>query len=170
MKKRYSLLCLLLGVFINGQSQQLMNVLLTTDGKATYKIAAGKSVILLNDLGKIQTIDADAAGEIVFNKNLLPQQVGEMGINFNYEGWLSKIGDVSIMYDYTGRIDRVGDLVFRYNYNQQIASIGGYTINYNSNKTIDQIGQYKIYYNYSGKVFRIDQSKGLILLQINFSK
>jgi len=170
MKKQYFLLCLLLGVMTNVQSQQLINVLLSTDGKATYKVAAGKSVIILNDQGKIQTIDADASGEISFNKDLLPQQIGEMGISFNYEGWLSKIGDVTIMYDYTGRIDRIGNLVFRYNYNQQIASIGSYTITYNSNKTIDQIGQYKIYYNYSGKVFRIDQSKGLILLQLNFSK
>lgn len=170
MKKQYFLLCLLIGATFNAQSQQLMNVLLSTDGKATYKITAGKSVILLNDQGKIQTIDADASGEIIFNKNLYPQQIGEMGINFNYEGWLSKIGDVNIMYDYTGRIDRVGNLVFRYNYNQQIASIGSYTITYNSNKTIDQIGQFKIYYNYSGNVFRIDQSKGLILLQLKFSK
>jgi len=170
MKKQYFLLFLFICATMNAYSQQLMHVLLSTNGKATYKIAAGKSVILLNDQGKIQTIDADASGEIVFNKNLLPQQIGEMGLDFNYEGWLSKIGDVTIMYDYTGRIDRVGNLVFRYNYNQQIASIGGYTITYNSNKTIDQIGQYKIYYNYSGNVFRIDQSKGLILLQLNFSK
>lgn len=170
MKKQYLLFCLLIGASINVRSQQLMNVLLATNGKATYKVAAGKSVIELNDQGKIQTIDVDASGEIIFNKNILPQQIGEMGLGFNYEGWLNKIGDVLIMYDYTGRIDRVGNLVFRYNYNQQIASIGSYTINYNSNKTIDQIGQYKIYYNYSGNVFRIDQSKGLILLQLNFSK
>ncbi|OYZ02962.1 MAG: hypothetical protein B7Y37_00520 [Sphingobacteriia bacterium 28-36-52] len=170
MKKQYFLLCFLICATINAHSQQLVNVLLTTNGKATYKIAAGKSVILLSDQGKIQTIDADASGEIVFNKNLFPQQIGELGLGFNYEGWLSKIGDVTIMYDYTGRVDRVGNLVFRYNYNQQIGSIGGYTITYNSNKTIDQIGQYKIYYNYSGNVFRIDQSKGLILLQLNFSK
>lgn len=170
MKKQYLLFCLFIVVTMNAYSQQLMNMLLSTNGKATYKIVAGKSVILLNDQGKIQTIDADASGEMVFNKNLLPQQIGEMGLAFNYEGWLSKIGDVTIMYDYTGRIDRVGNLVFRYNYNQQIASIGSYTITYNSNKTIDQIGQYKIYYNYSGNVFRIDQSKGLILLQLNFTK
>ncbi|MFN3301016.1 MAG: hypothetical protein ACK41Z_12570 [Sediminibacterium sp.] len=170
MKKRYFLFCLLISVSMNMYSQQLINVLLSTNGKATYKIGAGKSTILINDQGKIQTIDADASGEIVFSKNLQPQQIGEMGLAFNYEGWLSKIGDVTLMYDYTGRIDRVGNLVFRYNYNQQIASIGGYTITYNSNKTIDQIGQYKIYYNYSGYVFRLDQSKGLILLQLNFSK
>lgn len=170
MKKEFLFFCLITCVSINVHSQQLMNVLLTTNGKAIYKVVAGKSVIQLNDQGKIQTIDADASGEIVFNKNLLPQQIGEMGLAFNYEGWLNKIGDVTIMYDYTGRIDRIGNLVFRYNYNQQIASIGSYTITYNSNKTIDQIGQYKIYYNYSSNVFRIDQSKGLILLQLNFSK
>lgn len=170
MKKYFSLLVISLSIAVVGSSQQLVNVLLTTNGKATYRIVAGKSTILLTEQGKIQTIDVDAAGEIAYNKNLQPQQVGDLGIVFNYEGWLSQIGNTYLMYDYTGRVDRVGDLVLRYNYNQQISTIGGYTIAYNSNKTIDQIGQYKIYYNYSGNVFRVDQSKGLILLQLNLSK
>jgi hypothetical protein len=170
MKKKLALFILSLCVTMIGHSQQLMNVLLTSSGKATYKIGAGKSIILLTDQGKIITIDADASGEISYNKNLQPQQVGELGFVFNYEGWLSQIGNTSIMYDYTGRVDKVGDLMLRYNYNQQLSTIGSYTISYNSNKTIDQIGPYKIYYNYSGNVFRIDQSKGLVLLQLNLSK
>lgn len=170
MRKYLSLLLVSLSIALVGRAQQLVNVLLTTNGKATYKIGVGKSIIFINDQGKIQTIDVDAAGEIGYNKNLQPQQVGDMGFVFNYEGWLSQIGNTFIMYDYTGRVDRVGDLVLRYNYNQQLSTIGSYTVAYNSNKTIDQVGQYKVYYNYSGNVFRIDQSKGLILLQLNLSK
>lgn len=154
----------------NAKAQQLINVLLTYTGKANYKIAAGNALIILNDQGKIVQIEADASGEVVYNKNLQPQQIGNMNLVFNYEGWLSNIGTVTIMYDHTGRVDRIGELPIRYNYHQQIASIGSYTINYNANKTIDQIGQNKVYYNYSGQVFRIDPSKGLILLLLNLTK
>lgn len=162
----FSLLCFTHTV----KAQQLSNVLLTYAGKANYKVAAGNAVIILNDQGKIIQIEADAAGEVVYNKNIQPQQIGNMNLVFNYEGWLSNIGSISIMYDHTGRVDRIGELSIRYNYQQQIASIGSYTVNYNANKTIDQIGQFKVYYNYSGHVFRIDPSKGLILLLLNLTK
>lgn len=162
----------LLGLFLHGNlsAQQLNNILISVSGKAQYKVNAGNTLIYLDDQGKILTVETDASGEVVYNKNFQPQQAGNLGIQFNYEGWLSQIGNLVIQYDHTGRIDKIGELVFRYNYQHLISSVGNISILYNANKTIDQIGVYKIYYNYSGKISRIDPSKGLIALQLNFSK
>lgn len=162
----------LLGLFLHGNlsAQQLNNILISVSGKAQYKVNAGNTLIYLDDQGKILIVETDASGEVVYNKNFQPQQAGNLGIQFNYEGWLSQIGNLVIQYDHTGRIDKIGELVFRYNYQHLISSVGNISILYNANKTIDQIGVYKIYYNYSGKISRIDPSKGLIALQLNFSK
>lgn len=170
MKK--GILIVLLGLFACGNlsAQVLRNILINVDGKAQYKVSSGNTLIYLDDHGKILSIETDASGEVLYNKNFQPQQAGNLGIQFNYEGWLSQIANLVIQYDHTGRIDKIGDLVFRYNYQQLISSVGNISIIYNANKTIDKIGVYKLFYNYSGKIFRIDDSKGLIALQLNFSK
>jgi len=162
----------LLGFFLcsNLSAQQLSNILMNVSGKAQYKVSSGNTLIYLDDQGKIISVETDASGEVLYNKNFQPQQAGSLGIQFNYEGWLSQIGNLVIQYDHTGRIDKIGDLVFRYNYQNFISSVGNISILYNANKTIDQIGVYKIYYNYGGKISRMDPSKGLIALQLNFSK
>lgn len=169
---RKGILIGLLGLFWYGNlsAQQLTNILMNVSGKAQYKVSAGSTLIYLDDQGKILSVETDASGEVLYNKNFQPQQVGNLGIQFNYESWLSQIGNLVIQYDHTGRIDKIGDLVFRYNYQNLISSVGNISILYNANKTIDQIGVYKIYYNYSGKISRMDSSKGLIALQLNFSK
>jgi len=169
---RKGILIGLLGLLLSAglSAQQLSNILMNVNGKAQYKVSAGKTLIYLDDQGKILSVETDASGEVIYNKNFQPQQVGNLGIQFNYEGWLSQVGNLDIQYDHTGRIDKIGELVFRYNYQNLISSVGNISINYNANKTIDQIGVYKIYYNYSGKISRMDSSKGLIALQLNFSK
>lgn len=151
-------------------AQQLTNVVINVSGKAQYKINAANALIYVDNQGKILSVESEVLGEVLYNKNLQPQQAGNLGIQFNYEGWLSQIGNVVIQYDHTGRIDKIGDLVFRYNYQHLISSVGNISILYNANKTIDQIGTFKIYYNYNGMISRMDSSKGLIVLQLNFSK
>ncbi|MEO0065639.1 MAG: hypothetical protein RI983_965 [Bacteroidota bacterium] len=153
---RKGILIGLLGLLVSAglSAQQLSNILMNVNGKAQYKVSAGNTLIYLDDQGKILSVETDASGEVIYNKNFQPQQVGNL----------------IIQYDHTGRIDKIGELVFRYNYQNQISSVGNISINYNANKTIDQIGVYKIYYNYSGKISRMDSSKGLIALQLNFSK
>lgn len=169
---RKGILIGLLGLLLSASlsAQQLSNILMNVNGKAQYKVSAANTLIYLDDQGKILSVETDASGEVIYNKNFQPQQVGNLGIQFNYEGWLSQVGNLVIQYDHTGRIDKIGELVFRYNYQNLISSVGNISINYNANKTIDQIGVYKIYYNYSGKISRMDSSKGLIALQLNFSK
>lgn len=153
---RKGILIGLLGLLVSAglSAQQLSNILMNVNGKAQYKVSAGNTLIYLDDQGKILSVETDASGEVIYNKNFQPQQVGNL----------------IIQYDHTDRIDKIGELVFRYNYQNQISSVGNISINYNPNKTIDQIGVYKIYYNYSGKISRMDSSKGLIALQLNFSK
>ncbi|BDQ11497.1 hypothetical protein [Sediminibacterium sp. TEGAF015] len=170
MRKGILIVLLVLFACGNLSAQVLRNILINVGGKAQYKVSSGNTLIYLDDQGKILSLETDASGEVSYNKNFQPQQAGNLGIQFNYEGWLSQIGNLIIQYDHTGRIDKIGDLVFRYNYQQLISSVGNISIIYNANKTIDQIGVYKLYYNYSGKISRMDDSKGLIALQLNFSK
>jgi hypothetical protein len=170
MIKRFFLFSLFLSISLFTFSQQLRHVLLSTNGKARYEISAGNPLLIINDSGKIQSIEMEPLGDIMYDKNTFPHQFGEQNLEFNYDGRLIKIGSTIIQYDLNGRLDRIGDMVLSYNYQQQIATIGGYANTYNTNKTVDQIGVFKVKYNYNGQVLMLEQSKGLILVQLNFAK
>ncbi|MBA4258168.1 MAG: hypothetical protein C0446_03325 [Chitinophaga sp.] len=170
MSKRLLLFSLFFSISLFAFSQQLKHVLLSTNGKARYEVSAGNPLLIINDSGKIQSIVMEPMGEIKYDENTFPHKLGEQNLEFNYDGRLVKIGNTIIQYDLNGRVDKIGDLVLSYNYQQQIASIGGYNIRYNTNKTVDQIGVFKVQYNYNGQVLMVEQSKGLILLQLNFAK
>lgn len=154
----------------HSHAQQLSNVYLTEKGKATYLIAVNPLLVLISDSGKLSEIKTAAYGTIVYNAAQQIEQIGEVKIGFNYQGQINRIGNTSILYDFSGRVDRIGDLGFRYNYNNLLVSVGNQGIRYNPDHTIDQFDQYRIVYNYNKQVQKIDDSKGLIILQLNFHK
>lgn len=149
-------------------AQQLSNVLLTQTGKAIYKISINNIYIMVSDAGKLTEIKTDNYGTIVYDTDKRVERIGDTKIGFNYKGLVNMIGNTSILYDYSGRVDQVGTLSLKYNYNNLLSFIGNQQIIYNANKIIDQIGTFKIYYNYNAQVQRIDDSKGLIVLQLNY--
>lgn len=151
-------------------AQQLTNVFINQNGKAAYRFAMNGVYLLLNDMGKITEIKTDAFGTIVYDTNKRVEQIGDMKIGFNYQNQVNSIGNYSLQYDHAGRVDQVGNIVFKYNYNGMLVNISNYLIMYNPNGSVDKFGDYKIYYNYNAQVQRIDDSKGLLLLQLNYTK
>jgi hypothetical protein len=170
MKKMVFILLLTLWGIDSLNAQQLSNVYITQNGKAAYRIGLNNIYVMLTDGGKITDIKTDTYGTILYNTNKRVEQIGDVKIGFSYQGLVNMIGNTSVLYDYTGRVDRIGNLTFRYNYNGIMAAVGNQTINYNPNNTIDQFDKFKITYNYTGQVQKIDDSKGLILLQLNYDK
>lgn len=173
MKKILKLFCwiILLQFFVNDmQAQQLSNIYLTQKGKAAYRIALNNIYIVLSENGKLTEIKTDAYGTIIYNINKRVDQIGDMKIGFNYQGFVNNIGTTPIIYDYNGRIDRIGNLELKYNYNNLLVSIGGQAIIYNADNTIDRFDRFKIIYNYEKQVQQIDNSNGLIILQLNYDK
>ncbi|HJV19414.1 MAG TPA: hypothetical protein VJ552_05995 [Sediminibacterium sp.] len=159
---------LLLNVYAN--AQQLTNVYLTQQGKAAYLISVPPLLVVLSDSGKISEIKTAASGTIVYNTVQQIEQIGEVKIGFNYQGQINRIGNSTLLYDFNGRVDRIGDLNFRYNYQQLLVSVGDQGIRYNPDQTIDQFGRYRIMYNYNKQVQKIDDSNGLIILQLKYHK
>ena len=164
MSKHLFLFSLFLSIILFTFSQQLKHVLLSTNGKASYEISAGNTLLMITDSGKIQSIKMEPIGEIMYDKNTFPHKLGEQNLEFNYDGRLIKIGNTIFQYDLNGRVDRIGDLVLSYNYQQQIVAIGGYAIIYNTNKTVDQIGAFKVKYNYNGQVLMERQERIWLLV------
>ncbi len=152
------------------KAQQLTNVFIHQNGKAAYRFAMNGVYILVNDMGKITEIKTDAFGNIIYDTNKRVEQIGDVKIGFNYQNQVNTIGSISLQYDHAGRVDFIGSVFFKYNYTGTLVSIGNYQIRYNPNGSVDQFGDYKIYYNYNAQVQRIDESKGLLLLQLNYAK
>jgi|GEM_PF-1795963 len=169
-KKRIIVFLMLLFLVQTTIAQQLQNVFISQDGKAAYRISLNTIYVVLTEKGIISEVKTSANGTIVYNTANKVEQIGEVRIGYNYQGFVNLIGDASVLYDYTGRVDRIGTIGFRYNYNGLIAEIGNQKIQYNSDNRIDQFDSYKIYYSYNKMVQRIDESMGLILLQLNYEK
>ena len=99
MIKRFFLFSLFLSISLFTFSQQLRHVLLSTNGKARYEISAGNPLLIINDSGKIQSIEMEPLGDIMYDKNTFPHKFGEQNLEFNYDGRLIKIGSTIIQYD-----------------------------------------------------------------------
>ncbi len=151
-------------------AQQLSNVLITQEGKAAYQISVNNIYVVLTEKGFLSDIKTSANGTIVYNANNKVDQIGDVKIGYNYQGFVNLIGAASILYDFSGRVDRIGGIGFRYNYNGLIAELGNQKILYNFDNRIDQFDSFRIYYNYNKLVQKIDESKGLILIQLNHEK
>lgn len=151
-------------------AQQLTNVFINQNGKSAYRFAMNGVYLILNDIGKLTEIKTDAFGAIIYDNNKRVEQIGDMKIGFNYQNQVNNIGNYAILYDYSGRVDRIGNIIFKYNYKGMLVSVADNAILYNPNGSVDQFGDYKIHYNYNAQVQRIDESKGLILLQLNYFK
>lgn len=152
------------------KSQQLTNVFVNQDGRASYRFAINNIYLEITDKGKLLEIKTDANGTIVYSVSKRVEQIGDVRIGFNYQGLVNTIGTASVLYDFSGRVDRIGNIAFRYNYNGYLSDLGGQKVMYNADNRIDQFDQYKITYNYNKLVQRIDDSKGLIVLQLNYDK
>jgi len=173
MKQSIKLFCLLAFMQLmvaNAYGQQLSNIYLTQKGKAAYRIAINNIYVVLSENGKLTEIKTDAYGTIIYNINKRVDQIGDVKIGFNYQGFVNNIGATPIIYDYNGRIDMIGNLELKYNYNGLLVSIGGQSIIYNLDNTIDRFDRFKINYNYEKQVQQIDNSNGLIILQLNYDK
>lgn len=152
------------------KAQQLTNVFVSQDGKASYRFAINNIYLVITEKGKLLEIKTDANGTIVYSVSKRVEQIGDVRIGFNYQGFVNTIGTASVLYDFSGRVDRIGNIAFRYNYNGLLSDLGGQKVMYNADNRIDQFDQYKITYNYNKLVQRIDDSKGLIVLQLNYDK
>jgi hypothetical protein len=152
------------------KSQQLTNVFVNQDGRASYRFAINNIYLEITDKGKLLEIKTDANGTIVYSISKRVEQIGDVRIGFNYQGLVKTIGTASVLYDFSGRVDRIGNIAFRYNYNGYLSDLGGQKVMYNSDNRIDQFDQFKITYNYNKLVQRIDDRKGLIVLQLNYDK
>jgi hypothetical protein len=166
----FSISMVLQFIHLNASAQQLVNVYLNQKGKASYRVAIDNIYVVISDSGKLTEIKTDAYGTIVYNSDKRVNQIGNIRIGFNYQGFVNLIGNTQIRYDYNGRTDRLGNLELRYNYNGLLVTIGGQQIVYNTDNSIDQIGLHRITYNYNKQVQKIDDSKGLIVLQLNYDK
>ncbi len=151
-------------------AQQLTNVFVNQDGRASYRFAINNIYLVITEKGKLLEIKTDANGTIVYSVSKRVEQIGDVKIGFNYQGFVNTIGTASVLYDFSGRVDRIGNIAFRYNYNGYLSELGSQKVMYNSINQIDQFDQYKITYNYYKLVQRIDESKGLIVLQLNYDK
>jgi PPE-repeat protein len=151
-------------------AQQLTNVFVSQDGKASYRFAINNIYLVLSEKGKLLEIKTDANGTIVYNVSKRVEQIGDVKIGFNYQGLVNNIGSASVLYDFSGRVDRIGNIAFRYNYNGFISEVGNQKVMYSADNRIDQFDQFRITYNYNKLVQRIDDSKGLIVLQLNYDK
>jgi hypothetical protein len=170
MNKKWLIICIMLFQSVFVGAQQLSNVYLNQNGKASYRITLGNIYIVISEAGKLKEIKTDAQGTIVYSTTKRVEQIGNTRIGFNYQGWVNTIGSVSVQYDYSGRVDRVGNLVIRYNYNGIVQSIGNQNITYNADNSMDMFDRYKITYNYNKQVQQVDNSNGLILLELNYDK
>ena len=151
-------------------AQQLSNVFITQDGKAAYRISLNSIYVVLSEKGFLSEVKTSANGTIVYNIANKVEQIGDVKIGYNYQGFVNLIGTAPILYDFSGRVDRIGTVGVRYNYNGLIAEIGNQKVLYSADNRIDQFDSFKIYYNYNKMVQRIDESRGLILLQLNYEK
>ncbi|MFY9465519.1 MAG: hypothetical protein WAP48_10530 [Sediminibacterium sp.] len=170
LKKWMALAGWMLLMSSHSHAQQLSNIYLTEKGKASYLISVNTLAVVISDSGKLSEIRTAASGTIIYNTTLQVEQIGDVKIGVNYQGQINRIGNTPILYDFGGRVDRIGNLGFRYNYNNLLVSVGDQGIRYNPDHTIDQFDQYRIVYNYNKQVQKIDDSKGLIILQLNFHK
>ena len=152
------------------KAQQLQNVFITQEGKAAYRISLNTIYVVLTEKGLLSEIKTSTNGTIIYNTVNKVEQIGDVKIGYNYKGFVNLIGTASILYDFSDRVDRIGTIGFRYNYNGLIAEIGNQKVQYNADNRIDQFDSYKIYYSYNKMVQRIDESRGLILLQLNYEK
>ena len=168
--KRILLAGVLQLVYFYGNAQLLSNVYINQKGRASYNISIGNIYVVISEKGKITEIKTDANGTIIYSLNKRVEQIGEVRIGFNYQGLVNMIGNASVVYDYSGRVDRIGNLTFRYNYNELLSAVGNQSVVYNPDNTIDQFDKYRILYNYDKQVQKIDDSKGLIVLQLNYDK
>lgn len=172
--KRFLISFFLINLFclngIDANAQHLSNIYLSQNGKASYRIVLNNIYIVLSENGKLTEIKTDTYGTIIYNFNKRVDQIGDMKIGFNYRGFVNMIGSTPIMYDYNGRIERIGNLTFKYNYNNLLASIGEQVIIYNTDYSIDRFDKYKITYNYEKQVKQIDNSNGIIILQLNYDQ
>ena len=169
MKKFVGFLIVLF-IMQNAIAQQLSNVFITQEGKTAYRISINNIYVVLSEKGFLSEVKTTANGTIVYNTANKVEQIGEVKIGYNYQGFVNLIGVASVLYDFSGRVDRIGSIGFRYNYNGLIAELGNQKVMYNADNRIDQFDTFKIYYNYNKMVQRIDDSKGLILLQLNYAK
>ncbi len=152
------------------KAQQLQNVFITQEGKAAYRISLNNIYVVLSEKGFLSEVKTSANGTIVYNTGNKVEQIGDVKIGYNYQGFVNLIGTAPVLYDFSGRVDRIGTIGFRYNYNDLIAEIGNQKVQYSADNRIDQFDSFKIYYNYNKMVQRIDESRGLILLQLNYEK
>ena len=152
------------------QAQQLTNVFISQDGKASYRFAINNIYLVVSEKGKLLEIKTDANGTIIYSVTKRVEQIGDVKIGFNYQGFVNSIGSASILYDFSGRVDRIGNIAIKYNYNGFIAELGNQKIMYSADNRIDQFDQFRIVYNYHKLVQKIDESKGLIVLQLNYDK
>jgi len=168
--KRIIFLLMLIFLVQNAMAQQLQNIFITQEGKAAYRISLNTIYVVLSEKGFLTEVKTTANGTIIYNTANKVEQIGDVKIGYNYQGFVNLIGTAPIMYDFSGRVDRIGTIGFRYNYNDLIAEIGNQKVQYNADGRIDQFDTFKIYYNYNKMVQRIDESRGLILLQLNYEK
>jgi len=170
MNKKWLIILGLILFMSSLKAQQLSNVYLNQNGRASYRISLNNIYIVISESGKLKEIKTDAQGTIVYSTSKRVEQIGNTRIGFNYQGWVNTIGPVSVQYDYSGRVDRVGNLAIRYNYNGIVQSIGTQNIVYNADNSMDMFDRYKITYNYNKQVQQVDNSNGLILLELNYDK
>ncbi len=168
--KRIIVFSMLLFLIQNLMAQQLSNVFITQEGKAEYRISINNIYVVLSEKGFLSEVKTSANGTIVYSANNKVEQIGDVKIGYNYQGFVNLIGTAPILYDFSGRVDRIGTIGFRYNYKDLIAEIGNQKVQYSADNRIDQFDSFKIYYNYNKMVQRIDDSRGLILLQLNYEK
>lgn len=168
--KRISAFLVVLLIDQHLMAQQLSNVFLTQEGKAEYRISLNNIFVVLSEKGFLSEVKTSANGTIVYNVNNRVDQIGDVKIGYNYKGFVNQIGTAPILYDFSGRVDRIGTIGFRYNYKNLIAEIGNQKVQYSADNRIDQFDSFKIYYNYNKMVQRIDDSRGLILVQLNLEK
>lgn len=169
MKHRLTFL-VALGFSLALPAQELGNIYLTQVGKPSFRINVEGISVVLTEKGKIAEIRTDSYGSVLYNTDKRVEQIGSVKIQFNYKNWVSQIGQSSVLYDYEGRVDRIGNLSITYHYNGMVGKMGDRDLQYNANKTLDRFGAYAIVYNYQGQVQRIDESGGLIILQINYQQ
>jgi hypothetical protein len=152
------------------KSQQLSNVFVSQEGKASYRFSINNIYLVVSEKGKLLEIKTDANGTIVYSVSKRVEQIGDVKIGFNYQGFVNSIGSASVLYDFSGRVDRIGNIPLKYNYNGFISELGNQKVMYSADNRIDQFDQFRITYNYNKLVQRIDDSKGLIVLQLNYDK